>query len=106
MAATFGYKQRLVIVLITLSALFFTLSIIPQANAQERGVTLRFGPLEKYTKSYIVLDGHRISLCKNVVILDNNEHPISIDGLVATETVKVKIKEGCAFEIQALIIRQ
>ena len=106
MAATFGYKQRLVIGLITLFTLFFTLFVIPQAKAQDREVTLRFGSLEKYTQSYIVVDGNRISLCKNVVILDNNEHPIPIDGLVATETVKVKIKEGCAFEIQALIIRQ
>ena len=63
------------------------------------------GKLTGYGKHFVALDGEKILLCKDCVILDQLENQISTDGLVATETVEVTILGDCAAEVKATLTR-
>ena len=106
MAVNTRYKGKMTILWIVILSFLLTLSQISFSHAAERGVTIRIGKLNGYGEKFVKVDGQRIQLCKNAVILDDNDHPIPVEGLVATEKVRVKIKRGCAFEVKAILIRQ
>lgn len=76
------------------------------SHAQEEKPVVITGKLFGYGKSSIVVNDERIDLCEEAQVLDPRDRLISIDGLVATETVSVTIRDGCAIEIKALEIRK
>jgi len=64
------------------------------------------GKLTGYAKRFVAVDGEKIMLCKDCVILDELENQISTDGLVATENVQITILGDCAAEVKATLTRK
>jgi hypothetical protein len=75
-------------------------------HAQEEKPVVITGKLFGYGKSSVVVNGEEIDLCEEAQVLDPGDRPISTEGLVATETVSVIIRDGCTIEIKALEIRK
>ena len=80
--------------------------LLAPSHAQEEKPVVVTGKLVGYGKSWIVVQGERIDLCEEAKVLDPLERQIHMDGLVATETVSVIIRDGCAIEVKALEIRR
>jgi hypothetical protein len=80
--------------------------LLAPSHAQEEKPVVVTGKLVGYGKSSIVVEGEQIDLCEEAQVLDPAERQIHIDGLVATETVSVIIRDGCAIEVKALEIRK
>jgi hypothetical protein len=80
--------------------------IVAPSHAQEEKPVVITGKLVGYGKSSIVVEGEQIDLCEEAEVLDPLERQIHTDGLVATETVSVVIRDGCAIEVKALEIRR
>ena len=106
MAVISENKGKKAIFWIVILSLLVSLSLISFVKAAEQGVTIRFGTLSDYGKKSISIDGKKVQLCKDVIILDNRDKPTNMGGLVAVETVRVKIKNNCAVEVKALTYRQ
>ncbi len=64
------------------------------------------GKLTGYGKNHVEVDGRRVRLCKEAMILDPEENPITVSGLCATESVRVTLGGSCAAEVQVLILRR
>jgi len=80
--------------------------LLAPSHAQEEKPVVITGKLFGYGKSSIVVNGEQIDLCEEAQVLDPRDRLISIDGLVATQTVSVTIRDGCAIEVKALEIRK
>ena len=93
--------KKSVIGIIILSLLF-----LPVALAQVGKTTIKEGKLSAYGEGFVKVNGEKIILCQGCRIFDELGHEISIDGLVATETVRVVIVEPCAIEVKALVVRK
>lgn len=74
--------------------------------AREEAPVVISGKLTGYDAGSVVVDGEKVELCENARVLDSAERDILTDGLVATETVKVIIIDGCAIEVKAMEIRR
>ena len=85
----------------------FLLLVQPFSYAEEQEeVRILTGELSRYGKGTVVVDQEKIPLCDDYEVLDTLEKQISIDGLIATETVTVAIKNDCAFMVKAEKIRR
>ena len=91
--------------LLTATALSVCCLLAPSHGQEEKPVVVT-GKLVGYGKSSIVVVGEQIDLCEEAKVLDPGERQIQMDGLVATETVSVIIRDGCAIEVKALEIRR
>lgn len=91
--------------LIVGAALSFGL-LLPSTHAQEKDVQIVTGRLSDYGGHAVVVDGDKIELCEDAEVLDCLGRRISLDGLIATETVQVTLKNACAVEVKALRIRR
>ena len=80
--------------------------LLAPSHAQEEKPVVITGKLFGYGKSSIVVNGEQIDLCEEAQVLDPADKLIRMDGLVATETVSVIIRDGCAIEVKALEIRK
>jgi len=80
--------------------------LLTPLHAEEEEPLVITGKLSAYAKSSIVVDGEPIDLCEEAQVLDPKGMQIRIDGLVATETVSVIIRDGCAIEVRALEMRK
>ena len=89
-------------VAVTVSCLCFYLS---ESCAGEEEIVV-YGKLTGYDAISVTVDGEKIDLCEAGQVLDPAEKPILTHGLVATETAKVTIINGCATEVQAMEIRR
>ena len=85
--------------------ILFLLLLQPLTHAQEQ-IWFKTGELTKYGEGAVVVDQEKFWLCDDYEVLDTLEKRISIDGLVATETVTVAIKNNCAFMLKAEKIRR
>ncbi len=63
------------------------------------------GSLSDYGKGFVTVDGTRIGVCADAKIFDDNGAEITVDGLVATETVVVTVKGGCAIKVKAVTVK-
>ncbi|GMT47951.1 MAG: hypothetical protein IEMM0007_1517 [bacterium] len=65
------------------------------------------GTLSGYGKDFIVVDGKKIALCDGYKISDSTdtEEGTGTDGLVAVDTVTVTLKNTCAVEVKAIVVR-
>jgi hypothetical protein len=79
---------------------------LSEPYAGEDEIVVVSGRLTGYDAKSVAVDGEDIALCENARVLDPAEKEILTDGLVATETVKVIIKNGCAIEVKATEIRR
>jgi hypothetical protein len=98
-------NETFLIALLTATALIVCCPFA-SLHAEEEEPVVITGKLFAYGKSSIVVDGEEIDLCEEAQVLDPADMPISIDGLVATETVSVIIRDDCAIEVKALEIRK
>lgn len=64
------------------------------------------GKLTGYGKNFVEVDGEKVRLCKDALILDPEENPISVSGLCATESVQITLEGSCAAKVQILILRR
>ena len=80
--------------------------LLSEPCAREEEPVVISGRLTGYDASFVVVDGEKVELCENARVLDPAEMDILTDGLVATETVKVIIINGCAMEVKAMEIRR
>jgi hypothetical protein len=80
--------------------------LLTPSHAQEDKPVVIAGKLDGYGKSSIVVEGEQIDLCEEAQVLDPADRLIRLDGLVATETVSVIIRDGCANQVKALEIRK
>lgn len=87
----------------TVLSLCFLLS---QPHAREEETVVISGRLTGYDTRSVFVDGEQINLCENARVLDPADMRILTDGLVATETIEVILKSGCAIEVKALEIRR
>jgi hypothetical protein len=79
---------------------------LPEPQAEEEEILVISGRLTGYDTGSVVVDGERIELCEKARVLDPRDKQILTDGLVATETVEVTLKSGCAIEVKALEIKR
>ena len=93
------------IVWMTAAVLGVSLLSSPGSAEEEKPLVIS-GKLTGYDTRSVHVDGEKIDLCENAEVLDPAEMRISTDGLVATETVKVTIQNGCAIEVMAMEIRR
>ena len=80
--------------------------LLSQPRAQEEETVVLSGRLTAYDARSVSVNGEHIDLCQNAQVLDPADRPILTDGLVATVTVEVVLKKGCAIEVKALEIRR
>jgi len=80
--------------------------LLSQLHAQEEKTVVISGRLTGYDTRSVFVDGERIEFCENAQVRDPRDMEILTDGLVATETVEVTLKSGCAIEVKALEIRR
>lgn len=64
------------------------------------------GKLTGYGKNFVEVEGEKVRLCKDALILDPEENPISVSGLCATESVQITLEGSCAAKVQVLILRR
>ena len=64
------------------------------------------GKLTGYGDRVVVVDQENSALCDDYEVLDTLDKPIRIDGLIATETVTVSMRNDCAFQVKAEQIRR
>jgi len=89
------------------AAILFLLLLQAGSYAQEQEeIRIVTGKLTGYGSRAVVVDREKIPLCDEYEVLDTLEKVISIEGLVATETVTVAIKNDCAFMVKAEKIRR
>jgi len=86
-----------------MSVLAMSAFLAPSYAQEENAIT---GTLSGYGKNHVVVDGKRIELCRNYRVYDDLDEEISMDGLVATETVMVVFKGDCAATVKALLVRR
>jgi hypothetical protein len=87
--------------------ILFFLLLQPPAHAEEQEeIIVITGELSSYSDEAVVVNEEKFWLCDDYEVLDTLEKRISIDGLVATETVTVAIKNNCAFVVKAEKIRR
>jgi hypothetical protein len=80
--------------------------LVPLSHAQEEEIIVISGRLTGYDTRSVFVDGEQMQLCENGRVLDPTGMRILNEGLVATETVEVVLKNGCATEVRALEIRR
>ncbi len=89
---------------IVITTIFFVLFIsLPFAMCAET-IT---GTLSGYGKDFVVVDGKKIEFCDDYKVSDSidAEEETGTDGLIAVETVTVTLKNTCAIEIKAIVVR-
>lgn len=64
------------------------------------------GKLTGYGKNFVEVEGEKIRLCRDALILDPEENPISVSGLCATESVQITLEGSCAAKVRVLILRR
>jgi hypothetical protein len=79
---------------------------LSQPSAQEEETVVISGRLTGYDSRSVSVDGERIELCDKARVLDPRGMQILTHGLVATQTVEITLKSGCAIEVIALEIRR
>ena len=79
---------------------------LSQPHALEEEIVVISGKLTGYDTRSVFVDGQKIDLCEKARVLDPADMQILTDGLVATETVEVFLKNDCATQIKALEIRR
>ncbi len=90
--------------LLVTTTIFFILLITLSPAMGEETIT---GDLSGYGKDFVVVDGRRIVLCDDYKISDSidAEEEASTNGLIAVETVTVTLKNTCAIEVKAVVVR-
>ncbi len=90
--------------LLVITTMFLILFITFSPAMGEETIT---GNLTGYGKDFIVVDGKKIELCDDYKISESidAEEEASTDGLIAVETVTVTLKNTCAAEIKAIVVR-
>ena len=88
----------------TILALLLVQSL-SHAEEQEQ-VRVLTGELSTYGYRAVVVDGEEIDLCDEYEVLDTLDRTITIEGLIATETVTVAVKNECAFMVKAEKVRR
>ena len=73
---------------------------------QDVTVKVLEGKLNGYGKHFVDVDGQKILLCKKCAVLDELENPITTEGLVATDSVKVTVTGECATEVKVTITKK
>jgi hypothetical protein len=73
---------------------------------QEMTVKVLEGKLTGYGKHFVEVDGQKFLLCKKCAVLDELENPITTEGLVATDSVKVTVTGECATEVMVTITKK
>ena len=87
--------------------ILFLLLVQPFSYAEEQEeIRILTGELSRYGRGAVVVDQQRIPLCDDYEVLDTLEKQITIEGLIATETVTVAVKNDCAFMVKAEKIRR
>ncbi len=76
------------------------------SNGPDSRARLVEGKLTGYGKNFVEVDGEKVRLCKDAVILDPEENLITVGGLCATETVQITLEGSCAAKVQALVLRR
>lgn len=64
------------------------------------------GRLSDYAQDFVSVQGHKLELCKDYTVFDDLDHPISLSGLSATETVRVTFVESCATEVRVVQVKK
>ena len=80
--------------------------LLHSSHAQEQGVLTVTGRLSGYGMHMVIVDGDKIELCEDYEVLDCLDRQISLDGLIATETVQVTLTEACAVAVKAMRVRK
>ncbi|HEC96587.1 MAG TPA: hypothetical protein ENI58_00245 [Nitrospirae bacterium] len=90
--------------LLMITTIFFILLITLTPAMGAETIT---GKLSGYGKDFIVVNGRTIELCDDYKISDpiDAEEETGTDGLGAVETVTVTLKNTCAIEIKAIVVR-
>ena len=93
---------------IVVAGTFLFLLLLQAGSYAEEQEEIRIvtGELTGYGSGAVVVDHEKINLCDEYEVLDTLDKAITIDGLVATETVTVAIKNDCAFMVKADKIRR
>jgi hypothetical protein len=87
--------------------ILFLLLLQPASYAEEQEeIRIITGKLTGYGNRVVFVDHEKVELCDEYEVLDTLDKPILIDGLIATETVTVAIKNDCAFVVKAEKIRR
>jgi hypothetical protein len=73
---------------------------------EQEQIRIITGKLTGFGDRFVVVDHERVALCDDYEVLDTLDKPIRIDGLIATETVTVSIRDACAFQVKAEQIRR
>lgn len=97
-----------------LLAATFVLQAVPTAaeglrndpGGPESQARLLEGKLTGYGKNFVEVEGKKIRLCRDALILDPEENPISVSGLCATESVQITLEGSCAAKVRLLILRR
>ncbi len=78
------------------------------AAEEKEKVEVITGKLTSYGKDFVQVEGDKTLLCKDCQVIEMSGNPITMEGLVATDTVEVTIntKEDCATVVKGLILRQ
>ncbi len=94
--------KKLLAIMIT-AILFILFISLPFAMGAET-IT---GTLSGYGRDFVVVDGKKIELCDDYKISDSidAEEETGTDALIAVETVTVTLKNTCASEIKAIVVR-
>jgi hypothetical protein len=80
--------------------------LLSQPDAREEETVVISGRLTGYDTHSVFVNGEHINLCDKGQVLDPADMRITTDGLVATETVEVILRNGCAIQVKALEVRR
>ena len=94
----------------TLITAFLILGILSSFSyaQEEEKVKIITGKLTEYGKNFVAVNGKKLMLCPNYMIVEESGAQITLEGLIATEAVMatVNIKKACATEVKVLQVRE